>query len=51
MLTIMEALVYDFEKNSHLKMSEIAKNLKFRAADMVKIAVFDLLKSAKIDFT
>ena len=35
----------------HLKMSKIPKHSQFRAAKMVKMAVFDLLKSAKIDFT
>ena len=32
-------------------MSKIPKNSKFRDAKMVKMAIFDLLKSAKIDFT
>ena len=34
-----------------MKMSKIPKNAKFRGAKMVKMAIFDLLKSAKIDFT
>ena len=40
-----------FGKIVHLKMSKVPKNVKFRAAEMVKMAVFDLLKSDKIDFT
>ena len=37
---------------SHLKMVEnSSKNSKFRAAEIVKMAHYDILKSAKIDFT
>jgi len=32
-------------------MSKISNNSNFRAGEMVKVAIFDLLKSAKIDFT
>ena len=49
-LTILEALNFYFWKNVN-EISKISKNSKFRAVSMVKIAVFDLLKSAKIDFT
>ena len=38
--TILEALNLDFKGISHLKMLKIAKNSKFRAAEMVKMAVF-----------
>ena len=33
---------------SHLKMSKIPKHSKFRAAEIVKMAVFQLLKAAKL---
>ena len=36
---------------SHLQMSKNAKNLDFRAAKMVKMAVFETLRFAKFDFT
>ena len=36
---------------SHFKIFKIPKSSKSRAAKMVKMAVFDSLKSAKIDFT
>ena len=41
-------LTWFLEKISHL---QISKNSKFRAVRMVKIAVFDLLKSVRIDIT
>ena len=50
-MTILKALNFDFKENSHLKMSEIAKNAKFRAADMVKMAVLGTFSMSKSDFT
>ena len=50
-LSILEALNLDLLEISHLKMSKIAQKFKCRTAKMIKIAVFDPLKSAKIDFT
>ena len=40
-----------FRKISHLKMSKVPKNSRFKAAQMVKLAVFRALKMNKIDFT
>ena len=48
-LTIFEALNFDFGKISHLKMSKVPKNVKFRAAEMVKMAVFGALKLQKLN--
>ena len=48
-LTISEALNFELLRISYLKMLKIPKNLEF-GAEMVRMAVFDLLKSAKIDF-
>ena len=39
-LTILEALNFDFLGILHLKMSKIPKNSKFKAGQMVKMAVF-----------
>ena len=39
-LTILEALNFDFRKILHLKMSKVPKNSKIRAAQMAKKAVF-----------
>ena len=50
-LTILKPLNCDFWKNFTLEMSKVPKNTKFRAAEMVKMAVFDILKTDKIDFT
>ena len=47
----MAALNFDFLGISYLKTSEIYKNAEFKAGKMVKMALFDLPKSAKIDFT
>ena len=50
-LTILKALNFDFCEKSHLKMSKISNNLKFWAAEVVKMADFETLKPPKIDFT
>ena len=39
-LTILEAFTFDFLVISHLKMSQISKNSKPRAIQMVKITLF-----------
>ena len=41
-LTILEALNFDFLGILHLKMSKIPKNSKFRADKVVKMAIFGL---------
>ena len=43
-LTISEALDFELMGIPYLKMSKIPQNVKFGAAKMVKMAVFDLLK-------
>ena len=43
-LTFLEALHFDDLGISSLKMTKLSKDLKFRAAKMVKMAVFDILK-------
>ena len=39
-LTVLEGLNFQFFGISHLKMSKVPKNSKFRAVEMVKTAVF-----------
>ena len=43
-LTITDPLNFELVGISYLKMSKISQNVKFGAAKMVKMAVFDLLK-------
>ena len=50
-LTILAALNFDFLGISHFRISENSQKCKIRAGKMVKMAVFNLSKSAKIDFT
>ena len=50
-LTILDVLNSHFWKNFTPENVKIAKNSKIRVAKMVKMAPFDLLKSAKNDFT
>ena len=50
-LTILAALNFEFLDNFDIFKCEISKNQKFKAPKIVKMAVFDHLKSAKIDFT
>ena len=50
-LAILETVNFDFWEISHLKMSKISKSSKFGEAKMLKMAVFDLLKSSNIAFT
>ena len=50
-LTILEAMNFDFWGISRLKISKISYNLIFRAATMVKIAVFGTFIMTRIDFT
>ena len=48
---IFEGFQFWFLKISHLKISKIPKNLKFSAAQMVKIGSFWSFKLTQIDFT
>ena len=50
-IKISEALIFELVGISYLKMSKLSQNVKSGAAKMVKLkmAVFDLLKWAKID--
>ena len=50
-LTNLETSNFDILGILNFEMSEIYNNAKFRAGKMVKMAVFDLPKSVKIDFT
>ena len=50
-LTILAALKFDFILLSDNLKCEFPKKSKFKAQKNVKMAIFDLLKSAKIDFT
>ena len=50
-LAILEAFNFDFWKNFTLELSIVPKNMKFRAAQMVKMAVLWDFKMTKIDFT
>ena len=47
-LTILEALSFEFWKKLHLKMLKVPKNYHFRAAWMVKMVDFEPLKSPKL---
>ena len=47
-LTILEPKSFDFLGITHLKMSKISKNAKFRAVHMVKMAVFAASKWPKL---
>ena len=49
-LTILEALNFDFWKNVTLGNVEIPKKSKFKATKIVKLTAFDHMKSAKIDY-
>ena len=49
--TILDALNFDLFGTFDVFKFEIAKKSEFKASKIVKMAVFDLLKSAKIDFT
>ena len=50
-LMILKALNFDVLKHfTIVNVKKIPQNGKFGAAKMVKMAVFDLLKLAKIDF-
>ena len=50
-LTILQALNFDFWKNLTLEMSKVPKNSIFKAAQLVQMAVFGGFKMTKIDFT
>ena len=47
-LTILEGLKFELLGISHLKMSKVSKNSKFRAAQMLKMAVFGASKWHKL---
>ena len=50
-LTIWALMNFEFFDIFDIFVCEITQKSKFKASKIVKTAVFDLLKSAKIDFT
>ena len=50
-LTVSAFLNFDFSEFLHCVRAEIYKKSMFKASNIVKMAVFDTLNFAKVDFT
>ena len=50
-LTIRAAMNFEFLGNFNISSVNFFQRSKFKASKMIKMAIFDFLKSAKIDFS